>query len=112
QLNGPQYVFVDRDQSVYVSDWSNHRVMKWMEGATQGIVVAGSQGQENGPTPLISPLGVVADQLGTVYVTDGWNDQVIRWAKGATQGTVIVGGNGPGGQSNQLSAPSIHFITR
>ncbi|CAF4730539.1 unnamed protein product, partial [Rotaria sp. Silwood2] len=76
-----------------------------MEGATRGIVVAGSQGQENGPTPLISPLGVVADQLGTVYVTDGWNDRVIRWPKGATQGTVIFGEDGPGGQSNQLSAP-------
>ncbi|CAF1287260.1 unnamed protein product [Rotaria sp. Silwood1] len=105
QLNGPQYVFVDRDQSIYVSDWSNHRVMKWMEGATQGIVVAGGQGEENGLTQLTGPLGVVIDQLGTVYVTDGWNDRIMRWPKGSTQGSIIVGGNGPGGQSNQLSAP-------
>ncbi|CAF1587931.1 unnamed protein product [Didymodactylos carnosus] len=33
QLYGPHYVFVDRDHSVYVSDWENHRVMKWVEGA-------------------------------------------------------------------------------
>ena len=28
QLNGPQRIFVDADQSVYVSDTGNHRVMK------------------------------------------------------------------------------------
>lgn len=28
QLNFPFYIFVDREYSVYVSDWSNHRVMK------------------------------------------------------------------------------------
>ncbi|CAF5182116.1 unnamed protein product, partial [Rotaria magnacalcarata] len=33
QLNGPTYLFVDRDYSVYVSDYSNHRVMKWTKGA-------------------------------------------------------------------------------
>ena len=45
QLSYPQYVFVDRDHSVYVSDYGNNRVMKWMEGAKEGIVVAGGQGQ-------------------------------------------------------------------
>ncbi|CAF3065408.1 unnamed protein product [Rotaria sp. Silwood2] len=29
QLSYPTYVFVDWDHSVYVSDHSNHRVMKW-----------------------------------------------------------------------------------
>ncbi|CAF5134777.1 unnamed protein product, partial [Rotaria magnacalcarata] len=33
QLNWPTYLFVDRQQNVYVSDQSNHRVMKWVEGA-------------------------------------------------------------------------------
>ncbi|CAF1527857.1 unnamed protein product, partial [Rotaria sp. Silwood1] len=31
QLSYPRYVFVDRDHSVYVSDWANDRVMKWEE---------------------------------------------------------------------------------
>ncbi|CAF4053567.1 unnamed protein product, partial [Didymodactylos carnosus] len=70
QLSNPQYVFVDRDHSVYVSDWGNHRVMKWVEGAKQGIVVAGDQGQGHGLTQLSHPWGVVVDQLGTVYVAD------------------------------------------
>ncbi|CAF2843973.1 unnamed protein product, partial [Rotaria sp. Silwood2] len=105
QLSFPHYVFVDRDLSVYVSEYGNHRVMKWMEGAKQGIVVAGVQGEGNGLTQLSYPEGVVVDQLGTVYVADAENDRIMRCSKGATQGSVIVGGNGRGEQSNQLNRP-------
>ena len=83
----------------------NHRVMKWMEGAKQGIVVAGGQGQGNGLTQLSYPEGVIVDQLGTVYVADRGNARTMRWSKGATQGSVIVGGNGVGSQSNQPNYP-------
>ena len=38
QLNTPYYIFVDTDQSVYVSDLHNHRVMKWMKGAREEVV--------------------------------------------------------------------------
>ncbi|CAF4831371.1 unnamed protein product, partial [Rotaria sp. Silwood2] len=79
--------------------------MKWVEGAKQGIVVAGGQGQGNGLIQLSCPQGVVVDQLGTVYVADAENDRIMRWPKGATHGSVIVGGNGRGGQSNQLKGP-------
>ncbi|CAF2994839.1 unnamed protein product [Rotaria sp. Silwood2] len=79
--------------------------MKWVEGAKQGIVVAGGQGQGNGLTQLSYSQGVVVDQLGTVYVADAGNDRIMRWPKGATQGSVIVGGNGTGEQSNQLNGP-------
>ena len=39
QLDYPTFVFVDQDYSVYVSDYNNHRVMKWMEDAKEEIVV-------------------------------------------------------------------------
>ena len=81
--------------------------MKWMEGAKQGIVVAGGQGEGNGLTQLCSPRGVIVDQLGTVYVADYGNDRIMRWSKGATQGSVIVGGNGRGSESNQLNCPRV-----
>ncbi|CAF5179566.1 unnamed protein product, partial [Rotaria sp. Silwood1] len=83
----------------------NHRVMKWVEGAKQGIGVAGGQGQGNGLTQLSCPYGVVVYQVGTVYVAEGWNHRIMRWPNGAKQGSVIVGGNGRGGQSNQLNWP-------
>ncbi|CAF4248524.1 unnamed protein product, partial [Rotaria sordida] len=79
--------------------------MKWEEGAKQGIIVAGDQGQGNRLTQLNGPMGVIVDQLGTVYVADYGNHRVMRWPKGATQGSVIAGGYGRGGQPNQLSYP-------
>ncbi|CAF1276217.1 unnamed protein product, partial [Rotaria sp. Silwood1] len=105
QLCSPHYIFIDREHSVYVSEYGNHRVTKWEQGAKQGVVVAGVQGQGNSLTQLNFPEGIVVDQLGTVYVVDSWNHRTMRWPKGATQGTVIIGGNGRGSQSNQLSYP-------
>lgn len=106
QLYVPMNIFVDRDQSVYVSEGGNHRVTKWVKGAKQGIVVAGGQSYGNGLQQFSSPRGVFVDQLDTVYVSDGSNSRVMRWPKGAIKGTIIAGGNGGGKQLNQLHWPS------
>jgi sugar lactone lactonase YvrE len=41
QLRTPKYLFVDQDESVYVSDTGNSRVMKWIKDAKYGIIAAG-----------------------------------------------------------------------
>ena len=96
QLNWPSYIFVDRQEAVYVSDYYNHRVMKWNKDSTEGIVVAGGQCEGGALTQLSHPTGLFVNTLGTLYVADGGNSRVMRWPKGAKQGTVIVGGNGIG----------------
>ena len=108
QLSYPRYVFVDRDHSVYVSDYGNDRVMKWMEGAKEGIVVAGGQDEGNSLRQLSYPEGVVVDHLGTVYVADGGNARIMGWMKGATQGNIIVGGNGEGENQTNSMVPSVY----
>ncbi|CAF3725299.1 unnamed protein product [Rotaria sp. Silwood1] len=105
QFKWPTYIFVDQEQSVYVSDSDNHRVMKWNKGATEGIVVAGSQGHGNALTQLWNPNGLFVDTLGTLYVADSGNNRVMRWPEGAKQGTVIVSGNGWGRGTNQFANP-------
>ncbi|CAF4819828.1 unnamed protein product, partial [Rotaria magnacalcarata] len=70
QLNFPAYLFVDRQQNVYVSDWNNHRVMKWNIDAKEGIVVAGGQGVGNARTQLYYPNELFVDALSTLYVAD------------------------------------------
>ncbi|CAF4704789.1 unnamed protein product, partial [Rotaria socialis] len=82
QLNVPRYLFVDRQQNVYVSDNENHRVMKWNKGAKEGIVVAGGQGEGNALTQLSFPTGIFVDTLGTLYVADFWYNRVMRWTQG------------------------------
>ncbi|CAF2111417.1 unnamed protein product [Rotaria magnacalcarata] len=79
--------------------------MKWVEGAKEGIVVAGGQGQGSALTQLYYPRGIFVDTLGILYA-DYENDRVMRWTQGdKKQGTVIVGGNGRGARANQLSCP-------
>ncbi|CAF3745094.1 unnamed protein product, partial [Rotaria socialis] len=74
--------------------------------ATEGIVVAGGQGQGNALTQLSSPNGLFVDTLGTLYVADSHNHRVMRQTQGDTkQGTVIVGGNGKGAGANQFNVP-------
>jgi hypothetical protein len=48
QLNHPFYIFIDKNHSVYVSDWGNHRVVKWIKGGKNGILVGDGQGHGNG----------------------------------------------------------------
>ncbi|CAF1578568.1 unnamed protein product, partial [Rotaria magnacalcarata] len=67
--------------------------MKWVEGAKEGVVVAGGQGAGNALTQLSHPFGLFVDTLGTLYVADWGNHRVMRWTQGAKQATVIAGGN-------------------
>ena len=80
--------------------------MKWMNGAKEGIVVAGGQDQGNSLTQLLNPKGVIVDDLGNVYVADFENHRIMRWLKESKEGSIIVGGNGKGKQSNQLNNSS------
>ncbi|CAF0868125.1 unnamed protein product [Adineta steineri] len=105
ELNNPTFIFVDEDQSVYVSDSFNHRVMKWKKDAKEGIVVAGGNGYGEDLNQLQYPQEVIVHQSGQIYVVDLWNHRVMRWCEGKEKGEVIVGGNGNGNQSNQLSGP-------
>ncbi|CAF4267198.1 unnamed protein product, partial [Adineta steineri] len=78
QLNSPTFIFVDEDQSIYVSDHINHRVMKWRKDAKEGTVAAGGNGQGENLNQLFSPQGVIVDDLGQIYVADAMNDRIMR----------------------------------
>lgn len=91
QLNWPTNVFVDREGAVYVSDHINRRVMKWVKGATAGIVIAGGK-HVRGNHIISDPGGIVVDTEGTLYIADYGNDQVTRWSKGANKGEIVVRG--------------------
>ncbi|CAF0986780.1 unnamed protein product [Adineta steineri] len=93
QLNDPRFIFVDEEQSIYVSDHINHRVMKWRKDAKEGIIVAGGNGKGRSLNQLFYPQGVVVDDLGQIYVADLGNARVMRWCEGKEAGEVVVGGD-------------------
>ncbi|CAF0855882.1 unnamed protein product [Adineta steineri] len=106
QLNCPTFMFVDEDQSVYVSDCNNHRVMKWRKDAKEGTIVAGGNGQGRNLNQLFSPQGIFVHDLGQIYVADNGNHRIMRWCEEKEEGEVIVGENGKGNESNQLNSPT------
>ncbi|CAF1575360.1 unnamed protein product [Adineta ricciae] len=105
QFNGPSFLFVDDEQSLYVSDRGNHRVMKWRKDAQEGIVVVGGNGNGKNLNQLNDPQGIIVDHEGRIYAADHANHRIMRWCEGDEEGEIIVGGNGQGDESNQLSYP-------
>ncbi|CAF4070623.1 unnamed protein product [Adineta steineri] len=104
QLNYPTFIFVDEEQSVYVSDRDNDRVMKWKKDAKEGRIVAGGNDQGESLNQLYYPGGIIVDDFGQIFVTDYGNDRVMRWCEDKDEGEIVVGGKGQGNQSNQLNS--------
>ena len=105
QLHCPANIFVDHEDSLYISDLGNYRVMKWRAEATEGIVVADGHGSGNELNQLSYPSGLTVDQQGTLYVVDSAHHRVMRWLANATEGSIIIGRRGQGYQSDQLNGP-------
>lgn len=83
QLNLPIGIWVTGDgQTLYVADCLNHRVMKWIIGATQGSLVVGNANSTAGSTSemLSCPGDVTLDSSETyLYVSDYGNHRVQRF---------------------------------
>ena len=70
---------MDTAGDVYVSDFSNNRVLK---------LPAGSDAPAELPfTGLNGPYGVAVDAAGNLYVADDLNNRVLKLAAGATTPT-------------------------
>ena len=94
QLNNPRNIILDeQDQAIYISDSDNHRILKWIKGAKQGIVVAGGNGKGNGLHQLAHPRGIALHPNGDLYIADTSNNRIVRWRQQAASGTVIVQGD-------------------
>lgn len=101
----PAGVTVDATGNIYVADQFNHRVQKWVPGASFGITVAGIGGQGDRADQLNYPMSVVVDKQGNIYVSDAANSRIQRFAPGSTTGVTVAGGNGRGAAANQLNMP-------
>jgi len=106
QLNWPSFIFIDRKETIYVSDRDNHRVMKWLKGAKEGIIVAGGQGPGHSLNQLFGPLGLIVNEVGDIYVADCLNHRIMCWPFGSKEGRIVVGGNGEGEGSHQFKYPT------
>ncbi|CAF3972285.1 unnamed protein product [Rotaria sp. Silwood1] len=80
QLFYPYGLYVDDDQTIYVADTSNHRIVAWKLDATSGQVVAGGNGQGNGAHQLNYPQDMIVDkEKDSLIVCDLKNKRIVRW---------------------------------
>ncbi|UUC46014.1 GEVED domain-containing protein [Flavobacterium cerinum] len=110
QLMMPYSVFVDEQNNIYVADAPNHRIQKWLPGATTGITVAGGNGAGDGSNQLNYPTGVWVKNDGTIYILDSFNARIQQWLPAAITGTTVAGDNGVGSAENQMSYPGGFFL--
>ncbi|CAF4022679.1 unnamed protein product, partial [Rotaria sp. Silwood1] len=73
--------------------------------STNGITVAGGNGQGSETNQLYWPCGLYVDDDQTIYVADEWNHRIVEWKSGAANGKVVAGGNGEGNGTHQLNHP-------
>ncbi|CAF4896457.1 unnamed protein product [Rotaria sp. Silwood1] len=92
QLSNPCGLYVDNDQTIYVADQSNHRIVEWKRGATSGQVVAGGNGKGSGDHQLSNPYDVIIDkERDSLIICDSWNGRVVRWPRrNGTSGETII----------------------
>ncbi len=92
QLYDPWGLYVDDDQTVYVADHSNHRIVEWKWNATSGQVVAGGNGEGSGAHQLSYPQDVIVDkERDSLIICDRGNRRVVRWPRrNGTSGETII----------------------
>ncbi|CAF1450252.1 unnamed protein product, partial [Rotaria sordida] len=92
QLNRPCGLYVDDDQTIYIADWGNHRIVEWKNGATSGQVVAGGTGWKFWATLLKNPCDVIVDkERDSLIISDNGNNRVVRWPRrNGTSGETII----------------------
>ncbi|CAF0904400.1 unnamed protein product [Rotaria sordida] len=111
QLGGStRFNYVDSNQNIYISDGSNNRVMRWANGASMGVIVAGDGTSGTSLNQTRTPYGVWVDSSSNVFVAEFTNHRVTRWSSGAKVGVVVAGGNLQGTTPDKLSAPSGIFF--
>lgn len=93
-MTGPRdiHIYDDDDQTIYVTDQMNHRIMEWKSGAASGQVVAGGNGQGNRSNQLTYPTAAILHKgKDSLIVSDFNNHRVLQWPRGnATSGETIT----------------------
>jgi sugar lactone lactonase YvrE len=82
QLSKPCGIYIDNDQTIYVADSDNHRIVEWTSNAINGRIVAGGNGRGSQNDQLNYPTKVIVDKLNnSLIICDQNNRRVVRWPR-------------------------------
>ena len=93
QLSLPHGICIDEhDQTVYIADFGNHRIVEWKANDRIGRVVAGGTGQGDHTNQLNSPADVILDRKQNALIIADWgNRRVIRCSRQSSpDGEILI----------------------
>ena len=81
QLCYPCGISIDDDQTIYIVDTNNHRILQTKKNSNNIRIVAGGNGQGKRNDQLDRPTKVIIDhQNGSLIICDRGNRRVVRWS--------------------------------
>ena len=91
QLNSPWNIYIDPTTNyLYIADSQNHRIQRWLPGASSGTTVAGVTASAGSAANLLNtPKDVFVDSSQNIYVADSANQRIQFFLNGSTTGTTV-----------------------
>ena len=96
---------MDKNGSLYVSDFKKNEVRRWKRGEATGTIIAGGNGRGDDLNQLDFPTFIFVDEQFSLYISDSRNHRVMKWLKDAKEGMIVCGGHGQGSSLSHLSSP-------
>ena len=110
ELNRPHGLARDPTTgTLYIAEYNNNRVMRYLSGATSGTIIAGGNGAGLGSTQLSGPIGITFDTTtNSILIANNNAHNVLRWVIGASSWTLVAGSSSgtSGSTSNLLCNPT------
>lgn len=103
-------IYVDENESLYVTDYMNNRVQKFAIGDAYAITVAGGNGSGTAANQLKAPNGIFMLPNGRMLISEYTGRRINMWVEGENEGIVVAGGNGNGSAADQFKSPRGNFI--
>lgn len=110
ELSAPLGLFRDPSTNTfYIEDSDNHRIMRYLSGASSGTTVAGGNGAGIGSTQLNYPRGIHFESTtNSLLIANNQAHNILRWVIGASSWTLVAGSSSGsyGDTSALLSYPT------
>jgi hypothetical protein len=92
-------MYIYNNETIYVADSLNHRIVVWIDNLSNGQVVAGGNGAGDRDDQLNNPTNVIADKKDDcLTICDYGNRRVVKWSRqNGTCGETIISNIGCSG---------------
>jgi len=86
-LSFPTTIFIDNNDTLWITDQSNSRVVKYYSNSNVGILVAGNGTPGKTSQQLSGLKGIAVDSFGVVLVADSDNYRIQAFTPGSIEGS-------------------------